>query len=245
MNKFILTKEYIKYRNSISQISKKLSCSSSTIWKLLKKYRIYIRTRSEAMKGKNRGKKRPDLAKRNRLQNMKGKHNPNFKDGRSLYQKCCMDCGKEITWQAERCFKCSAKQNMELRWKTSRIKILKSQWKGLKVTPNKLEKLLITFLNKLYPNEYKFVGDGTLLVDGLCPDFVDNSNTKIIELYGCYWHKCDKCGFGEGRALDRKRLRTYKKYGYETLIIWEHELKDLEKVKRKIKAYNGYENEDI
>ncbi len=49
----------------------------------------------------------------------------------------------------------------------------------------------------------------------------------IVEVFGCYWHKCSKCGHGDRplQQLDIGRLRTYKKHGYTTLIIWEHELK--------------------
>jgi len=35
------------------------------------------------------------------------------------------------------------------------------------------------------------------------------------------------------------RLKTYKKYSYETLIIWETELKDLNEVEDKILEFNG------
>ncbi|KKL48467.1 hypothetical protein LCGC14_2325240, partial [marine sediment metagenome] len=31
---------------------------------------------------------------------------------------------------------------------------------------------------------------------------------------------------------------TYKRYGYKTLIIWEHELKNLDKVKTNILKFN-------
>ena len=56
---------------------------------------------------------------------------------------------------------------------------------------------------------------------------------KIIELYGDYWHNTK-----DGIKRNKRRLRVYKKYGYKTLIIWEHELKDLSKLICKIEEFN-------
>lgn len=52
---------------------------------------------------------------------------------------------------------------------------------------------------------------------------------KIIELFGDYWH--NKL---ENIEIDKRRLKTYKKFNFKVLVIWEHELKDLEKVKERI-----------
>ena len=68
-----------------------------------------------------------------------------------------------------------------------------------------------------------------LILNGLNPDFVDIKNKIIIELYGTYWHKRP-----EVIKRDKRRIGTYKKHGFKTLIIWEHELKDLIKITEKI-----------
>ncbi len=92
------------------------------------------------------------------------------------------------------------------------------QMKSRGVKPNKSEQYLEKFLDKLYPNEWKFVGDGQLIIAGKCPDFVNvNGQKKIIELYGDYWHKNDK-------PQDRKDI--FFPFGYSTLIIWEHDLRN-------------------
>ncbi len=36
---------------------------------------------------------------------------------------------------------------------------------------------------------------------------------------------------------DKKRLETYSKYGYKSLVIWEHELKDPDNVLGRIKLF--------
>jgi hypothetical protein len=43
------------------------------------------------------------------MKNQKGKKNPNYKDGYTLMQHYCIDCGTEITCQAIRCKSCSHK----------------------------------------------------------------------------------------------------------------------------------------
>jgi len=118
------------------------------------------------------------------------------------------------------------------------LKALKKANKALCKTtrkyPNKKERLLNKILKGLLGNEYKFVGNGKVLIENFNPDFINvNGQKKIIEHFGDYWHNLP--GY---KIRDKKRLKIYRKYGYETLIIWEHELKDLTKVKNKIKVFN-------
>ena len=46
----------------------------------------------------------------------------------------------------------------------------------------------------------------------------------IVELDGCYWHKCSKCGFGKGRDRDKLLNKQYQKKGFRILRIWEHDI---------------------
>lgn len=98
------------------------------------------------------------------------------------------------------------------------------------IKPNKAEKKLDKFLQRILPDEYKYVGDFSFMIETKNPDFINiNGKKKIIELFGDYWHKGDD---------GKKRAAIFKKYGYDTLIIWEHELKD-ENLKNKIIEFNG------
>jgi very-short-patch-repair endonuclease len=84
-------------------------------------------------------------------------------------------------------------------------------------------------LNSLCPGEWKYVGDGQLIINGRCPDFVNvNGQKKIIELFGDYWHK------GEN---PKDRIKIFEPFGYQTLVIWERELKDLKLVSDKILSF--------
>jgi hypothetical protein len=83
-------------------------------------------------------------------------------------------------------------------------------------------------------------GCGEIMVlGGRIPDFVNiNGKKQIIELFGDYWH-------GEkhtGRTKEQEELlkiNHYKQFGWDTLIIWENELKELENVKNRISAFSG------
>lgn len=112
--------------------------------------------------------------------------------------------------------------------KNRRIKnIRKSQF----VRPNKPESSIMNIINDLLPNEYKYTGDGSMIIDGLCPDFTNcNGQKKVIELFGDYWHK------GENPQV---KIDRYAKFGFVCLVIWERELKDIESVKDKLSIFNN------
>lgn len=94
------------------------------------------------------------------------------------------------------------------------------------IKPNKPETILLNLLNALFPEEWKYTGDLSMVINGKCPDFVNcNGQKKIIEMFGDYWHKGEK---------ESDRAACFSSYGYETLVIWEKELKNIDKVKNKI-----------
>ena len=175
-----------------------------------------------------------------------GKNAGNYKGINAVTNKTyyCIEkgCDNEITYHAwkycsGRCKRCA----MEIKWQDPefRDRAVKATFEANNLSPNKPEKFLIKLLNKLLPNTYKFVGDGKLIVGGFCPDFVNKENNKIIEMYGDYWHNRP-----DYKKRDKRRLIAYKNYNYQTLIIWEHELKNLSKVKNKINRFNKKIKED-
>jgi G:T-mismatch repair DNA endonuclease (very short patch repair protein) len=138
-----------------------------------------------------------------------------YLDGRSLIKPKCVDCGKELAeYRAKRCQSCET------------IKRYKNGI--LSITPNKPEKILINLLK----NKFKYIGDGAIWIGGFNPDFINSKQNKIIELYGDYWHNRK-----DAKERDKLRIPTYKKYGYKTLIIWETEFKNLNKMINKIRSF--------
>ncbi len=81
------------------------------------------------------------------------------------------------------------------------------------------------------------------------PDFVNcDGQKKLIEVNSCYFHACEKCGYGnitlgeetadEIRKHDKIKIENYKAFGYSTLVIWEHELENPEDVTMKLREFN-------
>jgi radical SAM superfamily enzyme YgiQ (UPF0313 family) len=121
----------------------------------------------------------------------------------------------------------------------------KEYWEKLAVSPNKFEQRFFALLEQHYPGEWKFVGDGSVRFDYYSPDFINvNGKKKIIELHGCYWHKCAAC-HPEFKDVeykrDQDRVKVFDKYGFKTLEVWEHEVKDEQTLLKKIGEflYNG------
>jgi len=105
---------------------------------------------------------------------------------------------------------------------------------GRKLKPNKSELWLLNILNFLFPDEYKYVGDFSFLIGGKNPDFLKvNGQKKLIELYGDYWHQP-----AFKRDSEKERIHFFKGYGFDTLIIWESELKSLDSLKSKLKEFH-------
>ncbi len=106
------------------------------------------------------------------------------------------------------------------------IKKIANSWN---IKPNKPEKIILALLENLYPGQWKYTGDFSFVINGKCPDFVNcNGQKKIIELFGDYWHR------GQN---PEDRAAIFAPFGYMTLVLWEHELKDLKKTILKIQEF--------
>ena len=122
---------------------------------------------------------------------------------------------------------------MKKRWKDSEYqKYMTNMWKKtMGIKPTKPEITLNKLLNKLFPNEYKYVGDFKFWIDGKNPDFMNiNGKKKLIELFGDYWHKDDN---------PEDRINHFKPYGFDTLVIWESELKNKDEIIGKLKEFHN------
>ena len=111
-------------------------------------------------------------------------------------------------------------------WHTKRLAAsLKTNLSGKQT---KIERKVEDFI-KASNFPFKYTGDGSFSVGPLFPDFVSTDDSKvIIDVHGCYWHRCAKC-FPNSKTTTlpfKQRVSTYAKHGYRTLVIWEHELND-------------------
>lgn len=103
--------------------------------------------------------------------------------------------------------------------------------KGRHKSPNKKEKLLNSILQKNFLNEWRYVGSGDFILGRKNPDFMNvNGKKLLIELFGGlnWWHTNDEV---------QPRIDHFKQFGFNTLVIWDHELKDESTVLRKIENF--------
>ncbi len=84
------------------------------------------------------------------------------------------------------------------------------------------------------------------------PDIVLPRHRKIVEVYGCFWHKHD-CSLGlrsprsnaaywrakiDGNAArDVKKLAALRKLGWGVLIVWECETKDVASLQKRLRGF--------
>jgi len=107
---------------------------------------------------------------------------------------------------------------------------------ALQIKPNGKELYLDFLLQNHFPDEWKYVGDGQVIIGGLCPDFINcNGKKQIIELFGDYWHNRKNIRYN---YTEIGRKEAFLEYGFSTLIVWEHELKDKTKVIEKIRSFS-------
>jgi len=86
------------------------------------------------------------------------------------------------------------------------------------------------------------------------PDLVFARLRKVIFVHGCFWHGHRQCRYGNlpksrtefwndkirsNRMRDRRVLRQLGTIGWESLVIWQCELKQPDKLMRKIDDFIG------
>ena len=113
-------------------------------------------------------------------------------------------------------------------WQDSEF--IRKRMRAHHLTPNKSELSLNSTLQNYFPNQFRYVGNGEVIIGRRCPDFINvNGRKQIIELFGNYWHR--------KLFAEAEKINHYKKYGFDCLVIWENELKNNKRVISKIKRF--------
>lgn len=214
------------------------------------------KTHSEESNEKNRqshlGKKQSEKDKEKQRQSMlkfyaenpdaikRGKDHPMYGTKRSEKTKKSIGesrRGKPITetYSDPETYREKRKKKQKELWEDPgyREKQIRAIMKGNRFPkPNKAEKKLTEILDNNFPGEFKYVGNGDVIIGGKNPDFINiNEEKQIIELFGHFWHK---------KEDEPKRIDCFKKYGYRTLVIWESELKKIPELIDKLKSFIGF-----
>lgn len=109
------------------------------------------------------------------------------------------------------------------------LELARMGMKAPKRKPNRLE----IEVGKMLGDEWEYVGDGRLVIDGLIPDFVHRTKRKVLEVLGCYYHSCPihfpnvRMGY---KTLPAFRESVFRDKGYEVTFLWEHDIKKRRKV---------------
>lgn len=102
-------------------------------------------------------------------------------------------------------------------------RMLHSLVKSQKKYPNKGEKMLdVFFKENNLPLTY--CGDGSFILMGKIPDFVNIEKKVVVEYNGRFWHS--KNQWNDAYDDSQERIEHFKKYGYTCYIIWDDEFED-------------------
>lgn len=86
------------------------------------------------------------------------------------------------------------------------------------------------------------------------PDIVFPRLRKVVLVHGCFWHQHRGCQyaykpksnslfwekkFSSNLARDKRDTRALRQLGWDVLIVWECESKNLDKLLRRLGAFLG------
>ena len=183
---------------------------------------------SEETKAKQKARK---LERRlNGIKNKSYNKSPDYKHNDTVFKKGMIPWskGKHLTEEHKNKVKETMKKKGIKPSAEARAKALYANNK-----PTRPEIELGKLLEESCPEQYKYTGNGIFMVGKRFPDFVNiNGKKKVVEMYGTYWHKNENIQI---------KIDEYKSFGFDCLIIWEHELKheSKESILDRIRTFNN------
>ena len=213
--------EKMKITNARPEVKEKRSIATKKLWQDPEWVEKVLNARKIAML-------RPEVLKRRSEGLKKANNRPEVKEKRIQMQtNKWKDLEyRKMMWNAQNNPKSKEKKSQSQKKYWQDPEFVKRQMISHAIHPNKPETFLMALLNDLYPGEWKFTGDFSFMIGGKNPDFVSiNGQKKCIEHYGTYWHEGDD---------PQDRINLFKNYGWDCLVIWQDELKDFKKLRRKI-----------
>ena len=106
---------------------------------------------------------------------------------------------------------------------TYREKVILATIKANSQRPTAPEKQVLDAIEQ-YHLPYRYTGDGSFIIHGICPDFVNTNNQKIvIEVFGNYFHSPEVLG-NEWKRTELGRIMVYNSLGFRCLVLWEDDI---------------------
>jgi len=223
----ILKRLYLEEKKSSCEIAKELEVGTDVIFLWLKRFKIKLRDKKEEVelsRIKRFGYNSIKLSSLLKEDYLKG-----F-GGDELAEKWGVNRGCIYRWLVE--FKIPRRSKSELMYKVWKDEEFQTKQKcSRNVRPTHLENKVIQLLQEMNLVGWKYTGDFSFWIGGKNPDFVNEEQKKIIEVNGHpgYYHFQDET---------EKKVKFFKKHGYDTLVIWENELyRKLKLVQKKIELF--------
>ncbi len=111
--------------------------------------------------------------------------------------------------------------------KNKKDKIISKILSKVNLHPNNFEQRCGEQLEKQFPGKFKYVGNGSVIINGKSPDFISEELQVVVLCNGIYWHL-----FRQGLTLNDKKIVELKesepfiKVGYEVWFIWENYIRE-------------------
>lgn len=208
---------------------KRQPCSEETKRKISKANKGQI----PAIKGKHHSEETKEKIRKSNIGKLAGEKNPWY--GKHLTEEHKQkirekSIGKIISNEQRKKISNSLKQLYKNQ------DYLNSWVKTQNIKPNKEELILLKIIQKY---DFVYVGDFSYWIEGKNPDFINYDKKIIIEYFGYHWH-CDKYrqkknnDFTTNEEHENLRINYFKNFGYDCLVIWSSELKNLNELEKKI-----------
>ena len=124
------------------------------------------------------------------------------------------------------------------RWSDPEYKdrVMRAVGKGSQGRPTKPEQHTRDILDRYFPGEWKYTGDGEVIIGGKNPDFTNvNGQKAVVEVFGDWWHSERKTGRSAEQEIAR-RVAHFAQYGFRCVVIWEREVADERLVAERVAA---------
>lgn len=223
-----LSKRRIEYLKTHPHPNQGMKFSKETREKMSESRREYYKTHPSAMKGRKHSKETKEKISKSGTEYYKI-----HPEAREMISKRGKEHYKNHPERKEK-----SRKRMKKLWQDPEY--IKKIIESTNVKPNKSEIKLINFLNEQYPEEWAYNGDFRLGISlgRRIPDFVNvNGRKAVIELFGEYWHSPLLNPKLRGNRTYKATIKSYKKLGYDCLIIWSKELDNMDEVKNKIENF--------
>lgn len=201
---------------TVAEIAEEVGVSHKTVTYWMRKYGLPTRTRSDGRKGS--------------LNTFYGRtHTPAV---RAVISEKAL--GREISDETRVKMRLASREKWaDPDWKE---RTLIAQREAMKLRPTAPERHLMEVCEANgFP--FRYTGDGGLWISGLNPDFAHLSERKLIEVFGDYWHGPER-NPGRYHREDVRRA-IFRRFRYDLLVVWEHELRNESEVIDKIRRYAG------